>query len=152
MFYWPPAPGAVSYTITAGIDRLFSQTVFTAPVADTFFQPPADLPSDTIFWKVRSDLSTAYSSVDWFIIPADSIPFLYRYYGAQCTENQPAFRWKKVENASGYTIHLDSSGTFSTMLFNVQVPDTSFKPSIRLRNGVYFWRVGSSGNCASEVR
>jgi hypothetical protein len=146
VFRWHPVDSASSYTIVADTNSQFNEPILSVPVNDTLYQPEANLPADTIYWKVKSDLVETYSTVSRFIIVADSIPLLDRFNGAHCTDNQPTFRWSTVENATSYTIQIDTVNTFSAPFIMVPVSDTTYTPAIKLSEGAYFWRVSSSRN------
>lgn len=85
--------------------------------------------------------------------------------GAQYESLQPVFVWKKVSNASLYTVELSLNATFDTMLGSFSVPAQS-GDSVRwnsapaltlLKSGVlYYWRVKAQNTvgtgAASEIR
>jgi hypothetical protein len=146
VFRWHPVDSASSYTIVSDTSQKFAQPFLSVPVNDTAYQPAVDLPVDTIYWKVKSDLVETYSMVSRFIILADSIPLLYRFNGAHCTDNQPTFRWSTVEDATSYTIQIDTARAFSAPFIMVPVSDTTYTPAIKLSERIYFWRVSSSRN------
>jgi hypothetical protein len=143
VFRWHPVSGAASYTIVVDTNQRFPDPILVVPVRDTSYQPQVDLPEDTMFWKVKSDLISTFSSVSRLIIKADSFPVLYRFNGAYCSY-QPTFRWKSMEKGTTYWIQIDTVHTFLAPYISLPLSDTSYTPATRLSERPYFWRASSS--------
>jgi hypothetical protein len=145
IFRWHKVRGAVSYTIVIDTNLQFSFPILSVAVNDTTFQPQASLPEDTMYWKVKSDLIPEYSPVSRFIIKMDSVPFLYRFNGANC-RNPITFRWRSMEKVASYWIQIDTVRTFGAPYISLPLSDTLYKPAIMLLQRRYYWRVSSSIN------
>ena len=70
----PQVPGT-SYTIQIAQTSNFVSPIVNVPIADTTYTPQIDLPYGTIYWRVKSDISTwSYSSS--FVILDNRVPVL----------------------------------------------------------------------------
>ncbi len=145
---WNSVTGASSYQILIDDNGDFSSILISTPLADTFYTPLVDLPVGTIYWKVKSDLSSNYSFPDTFDILSEYSPLLYTFDGATVPNWRPVFKWHPVvmDTVSiTYTINIDSVINFTSPVISTPVGDTVYTPLIDLNIGEkYYWRVSSS--------
>lgn len=143
-FKWYKIDGATNYTIDLSLNMNFTDIISTMPTSDTTYTPLADLPVDTIYWQVKSDLSTTYSRVEMVLILSDSIPELYRFDGATVDTYRPTFKWKPVTGAATYQIKIDSLSTFPSPIVMTPVSDTTFPLPVDIIGKILFWKVSSN--------
>jgi hypothetical protein len=145
---WHPVEGASNYTFQISIKPDFSSLFIVDAIADTFYIPLVNLPEDTIFWRVKSNLDSIFSPADTFIILNDSIPILIKMTPFQ-NNQRPVFEWHPGTGATSYRIQIDTIGTFLNPFISMPVTDTTYSPSTDLPYGIFFWRVSSN---TSETR
>ncbi len=140
---WHPVEGAKHYRLLVATDDTFGSPLVAIPVADTVFRTNVAFPEGKIYWKVKSDLSNAYSSVQSFTILPDSIPMLVRFNGEKISTRRPGFRWHSVPGANEYRIQVYSEAgqESNEPSLVINTGDTSFTPLTDLEPGPYFWRV-----------
>lgn len=144
---WHRVKNASFYSVLIDSENTFTSLLVSIPVTDTFYSPLVNLPPGPVYWKVKSNISYAYSAVDHFTILSDSIPVLYSFNGIGVTVLRPVFKWHPVHGALSYTFQMDSVSGFTSPYIVQQTADTVFVPSINLRNGEkYYWRVSSDRN------
>ena len=143
---WHPVTNASGYNIQVDSTRAFLTPLINIPTADTFFIPNADLPVDTIFWRVIAginDTSTCFSSIGSFLIQDQRVPLLVPYEPKVTLERKPVFKWHPVSGAVSYTLQVGSDALFTNVLLVVPVADTQFSPSVDINVGPIVWRVKS---------
>jgi len=140
---WHPVKGAKQYRLLVATDDTFGSPLVAIPVADTVFRTKVAFPEGKIYWKVKSDLSNAYCSVQSFTILPDSIPMLVRFNGKEISTRRPGFRWHSVPGANEYRIQVysEEGRESNEPSLVINTPDTSFTPLVDLDPGPYFWRV-----------
>ena len=143
-FKWYKVKNATGYTIEVSRDISFTDMVTSTPVSDTVYSPAENLPVDTLFWRVKSDLSTTCSNVEKIIILSDSIPELYRFDGIKVDTYKPTFKWKPVTGAVSYHIKIDSVSTFPLPILFAPVSDTIFQLPTDIIEKELFWQVSSN--------
>ena len=124
------------------------------------FTVPTDLAPDTTFyWRVRA-LNAVEGSLGWsstwtfrtvMLPPALTWPAQSEHVFSL----RPTFDWENVPNATGYTIQISTTNTFTAPIVGNPTLST-FTPATDLPIGVLYWRVltkGYNGPSAwSEVR
>lgn len=141
---WNPVEDASHYRLVVADNSKFSDPLVSIPTTETKFQTAVDFPLGTIYWKVKSDLSSRYSPVQEFRIVPDTIPVLERFYGDTAETAKPTFRWRKVSRAKEYRIEVFSKDTtHGGPLLVLNISDTKFTPFVSLKEGLHFWRVSS---------
>lgn len=60
-------------------------------------------------------------------------------------DDRPLFRWSKVEGAESYLIEVSGSQNFFHIIWRTETTSTEVIPDLRLKDGVYYWRVTSLG-------
>jgi hypothetical protein len=143
---WHPVAKATTYTLTIATDPGFSSIITTMPLSDTAFAPSANLPVGPIYWHVKSDLSTRWSTTDKFIIQSDTIPYLHRYNGGEVQSLKPKFIWNKVANAAAYRIEVAKNSSFTSPVIAMPLSDTAAIPSVNLDTGMFYWHVSCDRN------
>ncbi len=141
---WKSVQGATSYQIAISSDLSFSAPS-VIPVTDTFYVSPVNLALGPVFWRVKSNLNTAWSSVDNFKIVGDSVPVLIPFAGECVSSKRPVFRWRSASGASSYTIRIADNLAFTSAI-SVPVSDTLYIPSVDMEYGTYYWKVSSSNS------
>jgi hypothetical protein len=147
LLQWHSVNGASTYNLIVADNVNFSNPIFSIPLSDTAFKATADLPFSTIFWKIKSNLSSKWSKVDQFVVQPDSIPFLIRYNGTTVSTRKPVFTWHPVTNALDYTIKIADNRNFTNAI-SVRVIDTLFLPLADLSQGLWYWTVSCSRSYA----
>jgi hypothetical protein len=148
-FRWHSVSGATTYNVDIDSSIDFSTMILTVPVTDTFYTPLVDLPTTTIYWRVKSDLSPQYSDIGTLIIQPSTIPFLYRFNGDTVQDFRPEFRWKPVSGATIYQIEIDTTSDLAAPFISMPLNDTLYEPSIDLIDMKLYWHVSS--NVAPDV-
>lgn len=143
LFRWHAVKGAAHYRLLVSNSSDFSNPLVAIPLADTAFTPGVELPLGRIFWKVKSDLSESYSSMQSFAIAPATIPLLVRFDGKEVDTDRPVFRWHPVAGATEYRIEVYERSRSETVLA-IDVPDTTFTPFVGLDPGLHHWRVKSN--------
>jgi hypothetical protein len=146
LLQWHKVAGAASYHILIDDTHDFSSVIISTPLTDTSYKPAMDLPQSVIYWKVKSDLSAAFSAADSFTIQSDTVPLLYAFAGKTITIKRPVFAWKPVQRATSYRIQIDTLPLFASPLFSLPLNDTLYTPNIDLKARTYYWRVSCNLN------
>jgi hypothetical protein len=142
---WHPVDSAENYTVQIDTTRIFVASIAVVPLSDTTYRPGVALPIRTVYWRVQSSLTAAWSAVDSFTILTDSIPFLVRYDGDSVATRRPVFQWSQVTGAASYRVELAENRAF-TGAISVPLADTTYTPGIDLAIGRWYWRVSCSRN------
>jgi Concanavalin A-like lectin/glucanases superfamily len=140
---WHPVSGTTQYTLVVAANSSFENPIIELPLGDTVYAPVADLPTGTILWHVKSDLSSRWSQTDSFTIQSDTIPFLIRFNGITVKNLRPVFAWTRVPGGTSYRIEIADNHLFDNMLTTL-VSDTTFTPLADLAPGTWHWRVSCS--------
>ncbi len=135
----PLEPGT-QYTIQVAATPDFSSSVINVAVADTFYACTVDLPYGTIYWRVKTDIST-WSLVSSFHILNDMVPVIIPHQSP--TSNvTPTLKWHPSQGgATTYTIQISTSITFSTNLVETPLTDTFFTCQAPLPYDTIYWHV-----------
>ncbi|MFT3895357.1 MAG: hypothetical protein QM730_27340 [Anaerolineales bacterium] len=121
---------------------------------------PAPLdPDKTYYWRVQAFNAVGGTlgwSPTWTFRTALLPPTLTSpTQGEHILNNRPSFNWEDVPNATGYTIQISTTNTFTTPIVGSPML-SNFTPAADLPKGVLYWRVqtkGTNGPSAwSEVR
>jgi parallel beta-helix repeat protein len=143
---WHPHEGMTSFTVQADTSPSFSTPLFTIPTADTFLLPMIDFPVDTIYWRVKGG-EGAYTLPSRFIIIDNRVPRLIPIEPPLIRDTRPELRWHPATGQNEYTIQIDTSSAFSSLIVALALADTSFKPLTGLPCHTIYWRVkGNSAN------
>lgn len=143
-FRWYQIENVSGYTIDLSLDKTFADIISSNPVSDTIYAPLEDLPTGTIYWRVKADISQNYSVTDSVLILSDSIPELYRFDGATVDTYRPAFKWKPVTGAASYEIKINYSSDFISPVVTESVSDTNFLFPTDVIEKELFWKVSSN--------
>jgi hypothetical protein len=144
-FYWHPVKGATQYTLNVARDISFANSIVALPLSDTFYSTAAAMPVGTIFWRVKSDLSSRWPTADRFVIQSDTVPFLSRFSRDTVKSLRPKFVWNRVALAGAYRIEIASTPLFTNAI-TVPTSDTTFTPLVDLTAGLYYWHVSCDRN------
>jgi hypothetical protein len=133
--------------IDVEVDKLISGDAVGASKY-TLNEEEALLPNKLYFWRVRSTNTKGEESV-WStarsfrtaIVP----PVLISPTGP-INVSKPAFNWNSVEGATGYTIKISKSPSFSTSIVSVSVGTNTYTPTINLPVNVnLYWKIQAKG-------
>jgi hypothetical protein len=144
-FYWRPVKGASVYTLNVARDISFTNIIVAVPQTDTSYTSAAAMPVGTIFWRVKSDLSSRWPAADKFIIQSDTVPFLFRFSRDTVTSLRPKFVWNRVKLATAYRIEIAATLLFTNAI-TVPISDTTFSPPADLTAGRSYWHVSCDRN------
>jgi len=142
---WKAPESAASYKLEVSTIPVFTDPLISVPVADTFFQITTDLPLESIYWRVKSDLVELWSDVSYFFILSDSIPFINRYNGAMTENRRPVFSWNKTPNAATYRFMLADNNSYTDAV-SLPLADTVYIPAVDLASGTWYWKVSCDRN------
>lgn len=151
VFQWYTPPVSVdSFSIQIATDSLFSAILIDTTITDTQYVPTADLPIDTLYWRVRGDDSD-WSDILSFLIVDGRIPVLIPYEDPTF-EQRPTLQWYTPPmQTDTFTIQIASDSLFNTILITTPVTDTQYTPEADLPFGKTYWRVKSDDSEYSAV-
>jgi hypothetical protein len=128
-----------------GVDLGGEVTTLTTPS----FTPASDLtPNTTYYWRVRS-FNSADQYSQWSVVrsfrtavlpPALTAPT----NSSTLTNTLPLFDWQDVSGATGYTLQISKSITFTSLVLNVSPTGTAsqYQTTTALPGGIpLYWRV-----------
>jgi predicted outer membrane repeat protein len=126
-----------SHTTTAG-NIANSEFTFGVPLT----------PNTKYYWRVRSHNSTGQNS-SWSLTRSFRIAMLppsSLSISPGATLPRPVFDWEDMTGATGYTIQVSSSPTFSSLLVNKPATTSTYTPTVNLPlNTTLYWRVRTNG-------
>jgi hypothetical protein len=120
----------------------FISPMISTTTTDTFYTPVADLPYDTMYWRVGNEADPrAWSTVSPVRI-IRSVPTLIAYSPDPTDNRQPLLTWHPVSGTSLYSIQISTAPDFSSHIATGTVSDTFYTPSLKLpRDTTIYWRV-----------
>ena len=122
------------------VNQFFSPMVSTT-TTDTFYTPAADLPYDTIYWRVGNEADPRAWSTVSSVRVIRSVPTLIAYSPDPTDNRQPLLRWHPVSGTSLYSIQISTAPDFSSFIVTGNVSDTFYTPSLKLPRDTIYWRV-----------
>lgn len=118
-------------------------------------QPTDNLDANTTYyWRVRAVNDTDLTEVETLHYSSWSTVWRLRISLVAPTGLSPTgtinaqpdtFDWNAVPDATGYTIQVSTSSTFTTLLVNATLPGTSYDPANLPVNKTIYWRVRANG-------
>ncbi len=145
----PKIPGS-HYIIQIDTLKTFYRPFINENVSDTSFTPQVALPIDSIYWRVKSDIS-AWSKPNIFEILDNRTPTIIPYEDTTY-ERQPTLTWHKSSGiVSSYTIQIASVPTFNAVITEAPVADTFYSCQAPLPLGKIYWRVRGDDSEYSKV-
>jgi len=142
------------YQLQLATDEEFNAIVLDEDIADAVnsgFTVKTDLdPNTRYFWRVRSFNTNGQFSVwsaVWSFRTALPPPELISPEdGEHVMVLRPSFDWQDVDGASGYTIQIARSASFTQIVHTGNTVESSYVPTVDLpKNVPLFWRVQSKG-------
>lgn len=146
-FRWGPVLNASEYQFQLSLSATFESIDTEAIVATTQFTVPK-LRSDTnYYWRVRAlniGGESAWSGVRTLTtIPAPpaQVVLLTPANNQSDVLVSPTMTWRSSTNADSYRIQVSTTQSFSNIIANVVLTDTSYQVRDLLVNRTYYWRV-----------
>ncbi|MGB8982607.1 MAG: choice-of-anchor Q domain-containing protein [Anaerolineales bacterium] len=143
-------PSVDHYQIQIATDAGFTNIELdeNAPISEFSPADPFDS-NQKYYWRVRSWNTTAHSAwsaVRYFrsamLPPALLFPANERAYWRV----KPIFDWVDVTGATGYTIQVSTSPTFSSFLLNINTVTSMYtSPRVMPTETILYWRVRANG-------
>ncbi len=65
--------------------------------------------------------------------------------GTELEDTSPTFKWKSINEATGYEISVDKNSSFSSPDVNEETESSPFTPTTNLSTGKYYWKVRAKG-------
>jgi hypothetical protein len=65
--------------------------------------------------------------------------------GSTTANRRPTFDWDDASGATLYTIQVSRNSTFTSLVFSVNVTNSTFTPLVNLPLGTLYWRVRAYG-------
>lgn len=144
---WDEMPGAIHYEVQ--LDTKNPPTITVADVATLNYTPPAPLPADEYFWRIRAIDGAGHASpwspsrcfmVQSLTTGAPLINLLRSY--------TPTLTWNPITWATEYELQVDDSPSFkapveySNAVDALELEDTTSP----LRGCTHYWRVRAKGD------
>ena len=152
-FQWTAVATATSYRLQVSSDIAFTTRIVDITTPNTSYTPNTiNSFSDGVwYWRVRAEAPApvgAYSSTWTFTkqwaAPAN-LPILTSPVDGATLDfyDQPVFSWGPVTGAARYKLQIYASpgGWATPATPDTLTPATTFQPTAKLANGVYYWRV-----------
>jgi hypothetical protein len=118
----------------------------------THYDLPSPLPANSnYYWRVRAfDASGQYSLWStYFYFKAAMLPPvpLNPANNSSALTTRPTFDWDGVSGATGYTIQISTSSTFSSKLVSKAITGSIYHPTSDLpRKRLLYWRISATGS------
>jgi hypothetical protein len=141
------------YQVQVATDAAFSAPVINERVyglANSEYTPTTDLnPNTKYYWRVRA-FNTAGEYSGWSLTrtfrTTIATPILTMPVNGSTTANRrPTFDWDDTSGATLYTIQVSRNSTFTSLVFSVNVTNSTFTPLVNLPLGTLYWRVRAYG-------
>ena len=158
---WTPSNGLGSYEVCADTtDNGSCDTGWLAAGSTTNHSLTASTltPGSTYYWQVRAlggaDWYYADNGIWWSFTLNEISPRIDQ----KLTTSKVSFDWSDIPGAVAYKIQLSSKPDFSTVLFNIKSPTSTYTYATALKyNTAYYWRVrpifsNSKGSWSSAYR
>jgi hypothetical protein len=147
LLQWHANPAVSHFRIQIATDTVFSSLI-AAPssTTDTFYLPSADMPIDTIFWRVANEVNPGvdfWSTRSSIIVQDSSVPLLIPYTPDPTYIRRPQLKWHPGKGATAYTIQINTASSFTKPLFADSASDTTYSPVTDLPLGYIYWHVRS---------
>lgn len=152
-FVWTQSSRATEYYLDIALDNNFSSLVYSNNVGNITEINISGFPDNgtKLYWRVKAGNATGwshYSDISYFYsgesLEKPNPPTLRSPTNGSFVEGQSIeFEWQASERADNYYLELSRDSSFSTILFNAEVGNTTRMPlSGFLNDGTrYFWHV-----------
>jgi len=147
----PTGTTLYGYQVQVARTSDFAIPIYDATVTKSEFTPPANLPSNKIYywrvrafntlghygaWSVTRSLRTAIRP-PILVSPANGVKLLHR---------RPVFDWKDAVGANGYTLQVSRYSNFAALMVNASATTSKFTlPADLPANTTFYWRVLAKG-------
>ena len=154
-----PAANAGGYHWQVSTSSTFSPLVVddsTAGTGDTANTVTSLQNLTKYYWRVlayNASGPSSFSSPDSFttIVAVPSTPIVTSAGASTGISRRPAFAWRPSANATHYRLQIGSDSTFSTVVADTTLPDTSVKIADTLNaNTTYFWHVSANDTAGAS--
>jgi len=156
-FDWNDFTGATTYTIHVDDTADCSSPIYTNSIsAPTTTDSHTFSSYGTYYWRVNADGDPSTWSAIWsFTISATGVgpQLVYPDNGITITDQTPTFDWDPFSGATSYTIEVDDTPDFSSLVINQgSLSATDYTPTTPLPDKTgYWWRVQANNSGWSEV-
>jgi hypothetical protein len=138
-----------TYRIEIDTSQSFAAPMISVAGTDTFYLPTADLPYDTVYWRVRNDADPLSWSTVSSVRIVRPVPTLIAYTPNPTGNSRPQLRWYRNSYISTYLIELDTNQSFAAPMISVAGTDTFYLPTSDLPYDTIYWRVRNEADTLS---
>ena len=147
---WQGTDDSTRFEVMVDDSADFTSPVVRQTTTNTTYTPNVQLPTGTLYWRVRA-INASNESSGWLFSqftqgrvgkPQLAAPADQARLGAGAT---PVLSWAVTAGATDYSVEVSRESSFTpsnTKVYTTQ--STSVVPSSRLARGVWFWRVTAS--------
>lgn len=135
-----PLIPVTKYTIQVSISPKFDPLFLNTFSADTFTTLLADLPIDTIYWRVKIN-DYSFSPPNSFIVLDPRVPMIIPFKPKVINYQTPILKWHKVDDSASYFFEADNNKDFTSPIISIPVSDTTFTPPSPFPLGEIYWHV-----------
>jgi parallel beta-helix repeat protein len=143
---WYTVEDTSTYLVQVDTLPSFGSPIISIVVSDTTLTPLADLPMQSVYWRIGAGNPVVYSDIDTVIILNPQIPVLIPCTPDPTLERKPMLTWYSVGGASEYHIVIADNSGFTSPQVSISVSDTTFTPLSDLPLGEIYWKVKSDLN------
>ncbi len=149
---WTGVPGAAKYRVQVSTSATFSVGVTTTDTVNTHLTPVAELPSQSLYWRVAASDSGSglgpWSPVGAFVKVAGGAPDgLQPDDGATFTypAQSPVLQWSPLPGIKSYKIEIDDDTSFINPPVSATTVSTAYAVTYALTfDKPYYWRVSGT--------
>jgi hypothetical protein len=157
---WEQIRGAKTYRILISESDKFETSVVDTTITGTSFTTPPLSPQTTYSWKVypiKRNQSGPWSNVWNFTTgpgnttTPSAVTLISPVDGADKVSTNLEFTWNTLSETSEYTFQLSDNSTFSSVITEESIADTSYTPEGLVHQKKYHWRVKVSGDTNGDT-
>jgi len=149
---WRRVEDAISYKVQLSTSSSFTPTIVDQTLTDTLYAVSGLAAGTEYYWRVLANASTGSSSWSsvWsfstaFIGPVPPV-LLSPAQGSTDVGSSATFSWRRSVGAVSYRIQLSASPSFSPLLLDHSLADTTNSVASLIPATVYYWRVQAIDN------
>lgn len=147
---WQGTADSTRFEVMVDDSADFTSPVVRQTTTNTTYTPPVQLPTGTLYWRVRA-INSSNESSDWLFSQFNQGRLEKPQLQAPADQAQlapgetPVLRWSISPGATDYSVEVSRESSFTpsnTKVYTTQ--STSLVPAARLARGVWYWRVTAS--------